>query len=101
MITVNLNDTKLAENLKALQELKASGMFTDEQLQILYDKQIEKDLMAEDTEKPITVVTVKFNNKTNKTYYYKYIGDEPVSIGDILTVETPYQETAEVKVRLK
>lgn len=43
MITVNLNDTKLKENLKALKEVRDSGMFTDEELQKMYDRQIEKD----------------------------------------------------------
>ena len=59
-------------------------------------------LLELDKEKPkkrtLKVVVVRFNNKTNKTYYYEYIGDEPVHKGDIVTVETPYQETAEVEV---
>lgn len=43
MITVNLNDKNLAENLRAIRELQQTGLFTDEQLQEMYDRQLEKD----------------------------------------------------------
>lgn len=42
MVTVNLRDAHLVENLKALQDLRNSGNFTDEELQEIYDKQLEK-----------------------------------------------------------
>lgn len=43
MIQVNLNDPKLDENVKAIEYLKSTGLYTDEQLQELYEKQIEAD----------------------------------------------------------
>lgn len=50
-------------------------------------------------DKAITIVSVMFNNNTNKFYDYKYIGNETVFIGDTVIVETPYQEEpVEVKV---
>ena len=43
MIDININDPHLIENVKAIQELKKSGIFTDEQIQELYNDQIERD----------------------------------------------------------
>lgn len=43
MVTVNLNDPNLKENFKALKAVRDSGMFTDEELQKMYDRQLEKD----------------------------------------------------------
>ncbi len=43
MITVKLEDDHMSENMKALQELRRTGMFSDEELQEMYDKQIEED----------------------------------------------------------
>ena len=43
MITIRLDDKNVLENLKAIEELRKTGMFTEEQLQELYDKQVEKD----------------------------------------------------------
>lgn len=43
MITIRLDDKNVAENLKAIEELRKTGMFSEEQLQELYDKQLEKD----------------------------------------------------------
>lgn len=43
MITVDLHDPKLKENLEAINELRKSGLFTDEQLQEMYNKQVEAD----------------------------------------------------------
>lgn len=42
MITVNLRDTHLTENLQAIMELRSIG-FTDEEIQKLYNRQFEKD----------------------------------------------------------
>lgn len=39
MITLDLSDKNLIENVKALQVLRETGMFDDEQLQNLYDEQ--------------------------------------------------------------
>ena len=49
MIQVNLNDPKLDENVKAIEHLKSTGLFTDEQLQKLYDEQVEADKKMSDT----------------------------------------------------
>ena len=43
MITVDLRDKHLKENLEAIEMLRSGGYFTDEELQRLYDKQVEKD----------------------------------------------------------
>lgn len=43
MIQVDLNDTMLTENLEAIQTLRATGLYTDEQLQEMYDKQVKSD----------------------------------------------------------
>lgn len=43
MITIDLRDPNLKENLAAINELRDSGMFTDEQLQEMYNKQVEAD----------------------------------------------------------
>lgn len=43
MITFSLEDENLVENFKAVNELRKTGMFTDEQLQEMYDKQVEAD----------------------------------------------------------
>ena len=43
MISINLGDPNVVENFKALNELRKTEMFTDEQLQQMYDKQVEAD----------------------------------------------------------
>lgn len=43
MITFSLDDPNVAENLKAIEELRLTGMFTEEELQEMYDKQVEAD----------------------------------------------------------
>lgn len=43
MVTINLGDPNVVENFKALNELRKTRMFTDEQLQQMYDKQVEAD----------------------------------------------------------
>jgi hypothetical protein len=40
---MNLDDPNVVENFKALNELRKTGMFTEEQLQQMYDKQVEAD----------------------------------------------------------
>lgn len=42
MITLSLRDPNLIENFKAVQELEKFG-FDDEEIQELYDKQVEMD----------------------------------------------------------
>ena len=43
MITIRLDDRNAAENIKAIEELRKTGLFTEEQLQEMYDRQVEKD----------------------------------------------------------
>ena len=43
MVTINLRDPNIEENFKALNELRKTGMFTEKELQELYDKQVEAD----------------------------------------------------------
>lgn len=42
MITLNLRDPKLKGNMEAIQEMKKLGL-SDEEIQNLYDRQLEKD----------------------------------------------------------
>ena len=43
MVEMNLRDNNIIENLKAIEELRRTGMFTEEELQEMYDKQVEAD----------------------------------------------------------
>ena len=43
MITINLNDPNAVENFKAIEQLRESGMFTDAEIQKLYEEQVERD----------------------------------------------------------
>lgn len=43
MVIINLEDPNVAENFKAIEELRLTGMFTEEELQEMYDKQVEAD----------------------------------------------------------
>lgn len=43
MISINLGDPNVVENFKALNELRHTGLFSDEKLQEMYDKQVEAD----------------------------------------------------------
>lgn len=43
MVEMNLRDNNIFKNLKAINELRRTGMFTDEELQEMYDKQVEAD----------------------------------------------------------
>lgn len=43
MVEMNLRDNNISENLKAIVELRRTGMFTEEELQEMYDKQVEAD----------------------------------------------------------
>lgn len=46
MITINLNDDYMEENLQAIMELRSIG-FSDEEIQKMYNKQFEKDKRSE------------------------------------------------------
>ena len=48
MITLDLRDKRITEHFEAIQSLRKHG-FSDEELQAMYDRQLEKD--AEDGEK--------------------------------------------------
>lgn len=43
MIDITFDDSNLIKNVKAIQELKKSGLFTDEEIQILYNEQMRRD----------------------------------------------------------
>ena len=43
MININLCDPFLVENVEAIQELRKSGILTDEQVQEMYNHQVECD----------------------------------------------------------
>lgn len=50
MVIMNLDDPNMVENFKVLNELRKTGMFTEEQLQQMYDKQVEADRERGDDE---------------------------------------------------
>ena len=43
MITLDLRDQNLIENFRAIQELQKTGMYSDEEIQILYKDQNKSD----------------------------------------------------------
>lgn len=47
MIEVDLRDNHLAENINAIMELKKTGMFSENDIQKMYDRQVEKDRKSE------------------------------------------------------
>ena len=49
MVTVSIDDKNIVENVKSIQELAKSGMYTDKELQEMYDKQVIAD-MGKETE---------------------------------------------------
>jgi hypothetical protein len=51
VITINLDDPNVVENFKALNMLRKTGAFTDEQLQQMYDEQVEADEIKTITDK--------------------------------------------------
>lgn len=46
MISIDLKDPNLMENFRALQEIRKTGLFSDKQLQGLYDAQNDADRTA-------------------------------------------------------
>jgi len=48
MINISFDDPNMVENFKAIQALRKTGLYTDEQLQKMYDDQVKKDKEAED-----------------------------------------------------
>ena len=66
MIRVDLNDMKLKENLEAIIYLRKTGLFTDEQLQKMYDEQVKKD-----KEKPNENHTMRNLTERNVREYEK------------------------------
>lgn len=51
MIMISLEDPNVVENFKAMNELRRTGLFTDEELQEIYDKQVEADMRGEERRK--------------------------------------------------
>ena len=43
MITINLRDPKVVSNLKAIEALKQTNMYSELELQEMYDEQIKQD----------------------------------------------------------
>lgn len=60
---------------------------------------IQATKTQEPEEKKLTIVSVRFNNRTNRTYDYLFVDEgEPVHIGDHVMVDTPYQGLQNVEV---
>lgn len=47
MIKFDLRDPDLAENIKAIKELQLIGIYTDEELQEMYDRDLQRTLQEE------------------------------------------------------
>lgn len=43
MITLNLEDPRIVEHFEMVQPIRKLGLFTDEEIQEMYDRQLEKD----------------------------------------------------------
>ena len=43
MISVSIHDKNLSKNVQAIEVLRKAGVYTEEQLQDFYDKQVKKD----------------------------------------------------------
>ena len=43
MITLNLEDPHLVENFKAIRNIRASGLFSDGEIQRMYEDQLTRD----------------------------------------------------------
>lgn len=48
MITLRLDDPHLVENFDAVQNIRARGWFSDEEIQQMYDDQLRRDKEAEE-----------------------------------------------------
>ena len=48
MVNVDLRDNHLIENVNAIMKLKKMGIFSDDDLQKMYDRQVEKDRESEE-----------------------------------------------------
>lgn len=48
MITLRLDDPHLVENFDAVQNIRARGWFSDEEIQQMYDDQLRRDKEAAD-----------------------------------------------------
>ena len=46
MITLSLDDPHLVENFDAVQNIRARGWFSDEEIQQMYDDQLKRDKEA-------------------------------------------------------
>lgn len=42
-LEININDRNMIANIRYFEELKAKGIYTEEQLQELYDEKVRKD----------------------------------------------------------
>lgn len=53
MISIDLRDPHLSENLKAIKKFKRGilkGLFSDEEIQKMYDEQVKADLQCDNAE---------------------------------------------------
>lgn len=43
MVTLNMRDPRIAEHAVMVQNLQRTGLFNEEEIQEMYDRQLEKD----------------------------------------------------------
>jgi len=48
MVTLTLGDPRIVEHFEMVQNLRKSGLFTDEEIQAMHDRQLEKDAKEEE-----------------------------------------------------
>lgn len=53
MVTVSLRDNKLIDNVKAIRYLQTQSSMNDDEIQRLYDNQIEKEVKEHGTRESI------------------------------------------------
>lgn len=73
-----------------IEDIKKAKWYIEKYIELAENKETE--------ECTITIVRVKFNTKTDKTYDYQYISGGTVQIGDTVQVITDHQGLTEVEV---
>lgn len=89
---IQANEKTLQGFIDVIELAKGFNLSIPEEVLTRYEEIIQEK------EKTLTIVRVRFGKNTGKTYDYKYIGDEPVSVGDKVIVDTIFQEKRAVEV---
>ena len=64
MITIDLRDKNLIKNVKTIQEIRKSGLFTDSEIQEKYNEQVKKD--KEEKRGRTVIINLEFHDGRQK-----------------------------------